>query len=152
MPFYPRNFQKRIDYRQLKELERKGGADFPGDFTNIQEGLRMAREILSRDKNEEKHIFLITDGEPSACIKDATVYLECPATTVIFEETIKEVKKCTLNDIKITTFMLSDSEPLQDFVKLMGKINKGKAFFTPPDEIDQYVVVDYLRKKSYQIK
>jgi len=151
IPFYVGPFPRMIGYQELKERERDGGLNFPGDFTNIQEGLRISRELLLRDKNEEKHIFLITDGEPTACIKDGTVYLECPPSSDIFEETLKEVMKCTRCGIRITTFMLSENRALQEFVKGLEKINTRKALFTPPEEIDHYVVIDYLRKKSYQI-
>jgi Ca-activated chloride channel family protein len=152
MSFFVGNVPKMIEYDELKKKERKGGLDFPGDLTNIQEGIRLSRELLMRDRNEEKHIFLITDGEPTVCIREGVVYLENEPTAEIFEETLKEVKKCTRQGIKITTFMLSENQLLIDFVKKMEEINKGKAFFTPSEEIDQYVVIDYLRKKSYQIE
>jgi Ca-activated chloride channel family protein len=151
MPFIPGNFPKMISHNDLKKMEKKGKRDFPGDFTNIQDGLRVAREILLRAKNDEKHIILITDGEPTACIKAGIVYLESSPTSAILEETLKEVRRCTRSGIKMTTFMLSEDKSLENFVKVMGKISRGKAFFTPPEEIDQYVVVDYLRKKSYQV-
>jgi uncharacterized protein with von Willebrand factor type A (vWA) domain len=104
-----------------------------------------------RAKNDEKHIILITDGEPTACIKAGIVYLESSPTSAILEETLKEVRRCTRNGINMTTFMLSEDKSLENFVKVMGKISRGKAFFTPSEKIDQCVVVDYLRKKSYQI-
>lgn len=151
IPFYTGHVPRMIEYQELRERERKGGLDFPGDFTNIQEGLRISRELLLRDRNEEKHIFLITDGEPTACIKEGIVYLECPPTSDIFDETLREVTRCTRCGIRITTFMLSEDKSLEEFVKALEKINKGKAFFTPPEEIDHYVVIDYLKKKSYQI-
>jgi uncharacterized protein with von Willebrand factor type A (vWA) domain len=111
----------------------------------------LSREILARDRSEDKHIFLITDGEPTACMKDGMVHLECPPTSTIFDQTLKEAKRCTRSGVRITTFMLSQDRKLEEFVKIMEKINKGKAFFTPPNEMDRYVVVDYLRKKSYRI-
>ena len=95
-------------------MEKHGGSDFPGDFTNIQEGLRLSRAILSKDFRNEKHIFLITDGEPTACIKDSLVYLKYPPTSFIFQETLKEVMRCTRNNIRITTFMLSDNSELRN--------------------------------------
>jgi uncharacterized protein with von Willebrand factor type A (vWA) domain len=149
-PFYMAGVARMYDVRGLKEREKKGN-DFPGDFTNMQEGLRLSREILARDGSEDKHIFLITDGEPTACTKDGIVYLECPPSSTIFDQTLKEVKKCTRSGVRITTFMLSENRNLEEFVKAVEKINKGKAFFTLPDEMDRYVVVDYLRKKSYRI-
>ncbi|UCF90604.1 MAG: VWA domain-containing protein [Desulfobacterales bacterium] len=151
MPFHFGHFPKMISYQELKTKERKGRPDFPGDFTNIQEGLRLSREILMRDRNEEKHIFLITDGEPTACVKAGVVYLESPATSDILEETLREVRRCTRSGIKITTFMLAEDRALREFGEIMGKINRGKIFLTPPEEIDQYVIIDYLRKKSYQV-
>ncbi|MGD8946436.1 MAG: VWA domain-containing protein, partial [Desulfobacterales bacterium] len=139
VPFNPGHFPKVISHNELKKMEKRGKHDFPGDFTNIQEGLRVAREILLRAKNDEKHIILITDGEPTACIKAGIVYLESSPTSAILEETLKEVRRCTRNGINMTTFMLSEDKSLENFVKVMGKISRGKAFFTPSEEIDQCV-------------
>lgn len=151
MPFCVYNIPHVIDYHELREKDRRQDKDFPGDFTNIQEGLRVSREFLVRNGKDEKHIFLITDGEPTACAREGKVFLECPPKPYIFEETLKEVKKCTRNGINITTFMLSKNELLRDFVKEVEKINRGKAFFTSPEDIERYVVFDYLKKKHYQI-
>ena len=144
------NVPDRIAIRDLRNMEKHGGSDFPGDFTNIQEGLRLSRAILSKDFRNEKHIFLITDGEPTACIKDSFVYLKYPPTSFIFQETLKEVMRCTRNNIGITTFMLSDNRELREFVKQIEMINSGKAFFSSPQDLNRVIVVDYLRKKAFR--
>ena len=151
MPLYMENHPKNMSYRELKAREEEGGFDFPGDFTNIQEGLRVSNDILRREPCSEKQIFLITDGEPTACIIDGVVYLEGRPLPFIFSETLKEVGKCTRNNVRITTFMLSGDENLQEFVAAIGKVNKGKAFFSASDTLTKYVVVDYLKQKKFAV-
>jgi len=151
MPFQLENHPKTMSYRELKFKEEQGGFGFPADFTNIQEGLRVSNDILRREPGSEKHIFLITDGEPTACVIDGLVYLEGRTLPFIMSETLREVAKCTRDNVRITTFMLSEDENLREFVAAIGRINKGKAFFSASETLAQYVVVDYLKQKKYAV-
>ncbi len=148
MPYNPLPFPKTISMEALRTQEREGGPDFLSDFTNLQEGLRLCRRILSRQPHLEKRIFLITDAEPTACEMDGTVFLESEATPMILSETLKEAARCTKEGIRITTFMLSEDEGMQQFVSALGKENKGKALFAASEDLAQMVIVDYLKNKQ----
>lgn len=121
-------------------------------FTNIQEALSVAAKTLSRYRNTNKQIILITDGQPTAYYLDGYLQVELPmffgglSPRATFE-TLKEVKRVTGMGIRINTFMLDDSPSLRRFVDEMTRINKGRAFFTTPDQLGKYLFVDYLKRK-----
>ena len=121
-------------------------------FTNIQEALSVAAKTISRYKNTNKQIILITDGQPTAYYLDGYLQVELPmffgglSPRATFE-TLKEVKRVTGMGIRINTFMLDDSPALRRFVDEMTRINKGRAFFTTPDQLGKYLFVDYLKRK-----
>ena len=122
-------------------------------FTNIQEALATAAKTLSRHKNSNKQIILITDGQPTAYKTDGYLQVELPmffgglSPKATFE-TIKEVKRVTGMGIRINTFMLDDSPSLRRFVDEMTRVNKGRAFFTKPDQLGKYLLVDYLKRRK----
>jgi uncharacterized protein with von Willebrand factor type A (vWA) domain len=121
-------------------------------FTNIQEALSVAAKTISRCKNTNKQIILITDGQPTAYYLDGYLQVELPmffgglSPRATFE-TLKEVKRVTAMGIRINTFMLDDSPSLRRFVDELTRINKGRAFFTTPDQLGKYLFVDYLKRK-----
>jgi uncharacterized protein with von Willebrand factor type A (vWA) domain len=102
---------------------------------------------LQNDRHYQKHIFLITDGEPTACTRDGWVHLEHPPSPLILHETLREVQKCTQRGIRITVFMLSSDNRLAEFVKTMAKINKGRAVISSSENLPGCVLVDYMRNK-----
>jgi uncharacterized protein with von Willebrand factor type A (vWA) domain len=121
-------------------------------FTNIQEALAVAAKTLSKHKNSNKQIILVTDGQPTAYHTDGYLQVELPMffgglSPRATLETLKEVKRVTGLGIRINTFMLDDSASLRRFVKEMTRINKGRAFFTTPDQLGKYLLVDYLKRK-----
>lgn len=121
-------------------------------FTNIQHALSVAAKTISRHKSTNKQIILITDGQPTAYYLDGYLQVELPmffgglSPRATFE-TLKEVKRITGMGIRINTFMLDDSPSLRRFVEEMTRINKGRAFFTTPDKLGKYLLVDYLKRK-----
>ncbi|HAL48490.1 MAG TPA: hypothetical protein DCP37_12130 [Dehalococcoidia bacterium] len=115
--------------------------------TNMQHGLMMARQLLSRQKVATKQVIMITDGEPTAHMEGGQVYFSYPPSYRTIEETLKEVKRCTQQGITINTFMLESNSYLMDFVDQMTRINKGRAFYTNPRQLGEYVMVDYLRNR-----
>ncbi|MGQ0792713.1 MAG: VWA domain-containing protein [Deltaproteobacteria bacterium] len=125
-------------------------------FTNIQEALVLASRLLSRHKNRNRQIVLITDGQPTAYFLDGYLQVELPmffgglSPRATFE-TLKEVKRVTKMGITINTFMLDDSASLRRFVEEMTRINRGRAFFTTPSHLGKYLLVDYLKRKKKQI-
>ncbi len=121
-------------------------------FTNIQHALSVAARTISRRKSSNKQIILVTDGQPTAYYLEGYLQVELPmffgglSPRATFE-TLKEVKRITGMGIKINTFMLDASPSLRRFVEEMTRINKGRAFFTTPDKLGKYLLVDYLKRK-----
>ena len=74
-----------------------------------------------------------------------------PPTRRTFEETLKEVQRCTREGIIINTFMLEQSQMLTQFIDQLSRINKGRAFFASPDRLGEYILVDYVRNKRRSI-
>ncbi|HLQ34492.1 MAG TPA: VWA domain-containing protein [Chloroflexota bacterium] len=115
--------------------------------TNMQHGFMMARQMLARHKSTNKQIIMITDGEPTAYFDHGRVQFSYPPTYRTFQETLREVHRCTRERIVINTFMLERSHYLAAFVNQMTKINKGRAFFATPDRLGEYILVDYVASK-----
>lgn len=115
--------------------------------TNMQHGFMLARQMLARHKGSNKQIIMITDGEPTAYFDHGRVQFSYPPTYRTFQETLREVQRCTRESIVINTFMLERSHYLAAFVNQMTKINKGRAFFATPDRLGEYILVDYVASK-----
>ena len=115
--------------------------------TNMQHGFMLARQMLNRHKSANKQIIMITDGEPTAYFDHGRVQFSYPPTYRTFQETLREVNRCTKDRIVINTFMLERSHYLTAFVNQMTKINKGRAFFATPDRLGEYILVDYVASK-----
>ncbi len=128
-----------------------GRIDVPQAFTNIQAGLMVAERIFARQHTPNKQIILITDGEPTAHIRDGRICLEYPPSQRTLLETLKEVKRCTRRDITINTFMLGQDYYMERFVDNLTSINRGRTFFTSPENIGDYILVDYLNHRRKKI-
>jgi uncharacterized protein with von Willebrand factor type A (vWA) domain len=128
-----------------------GQVDIPQAFTNIQAGLQVASHIFARQHTANKQVILITDGEPTAHIKDNKICLEYPPSQRTLVETLKEVKRCTRHGITINTFMLGQDYYMERFVNELTRINRGRAFFTSPENIGDYILVDYLANRRKKI-
>jgi uncharacterized protein with von Willebrand factor type A (vWA) domain len=115
--------------------------------TNMHHGLQLARHFLGRHKGPNKQVIMITDGEPTAHMEGGEAQFAYPPTRLTFQETLKEVERCTREGITINTFMLEESRTLMAFVEQMARINRGRAFFAAPDRLGEYVLVDYVRNK-----
>jgi uncharacterized protein with von Willebrand factor type A (vWA) domain len=125
-------------------------------FTNLQDGLRLASELLSRHPSNNQHIIIITDGQPTAYFQRGRLFCEWPLSfggisMRAAQETLREVERVTRRGITINTFMLDDSPSLRAFVERMTRINKGRALYTRPDRLGQYLLVDYLTKKRKRV-
>jgi uncharacterized protein with von Willebrand factor type A (vWA) domain len=128
-----------------------GRVDVPQAFTNIQAGLQVATQLLTRQHAANKQMILITDGEPTAHIRDRKICLEYPPSQHTLLETLKEVKRCTRQGITINTFMLGQDYYMERFVTELTKINRGRAFFTSPENIGDYILVDYLANRRKKV-
>jgi uncharacterized protein with von Willebrand factor type A (vWA) domain len=90
---------------------------------------------------------MVTDGEPTAHLENGVADFSYPPTPRTFQETLKEVQRCTREGITINTFMLERSSYLVGFVEDMARINHGRAFMAAPDRLGEYVVVDFVRSR-----
>ena len=119
-------------------------------YTNTREGLRLARRILERQQKDMRQIVMITDGKPSALTRpDGQIYRNAfGLDPFIVSETFAEVAACRKAGIMINTFMLARDYDLVSFVRKVAQICHGKAYFTTPRTLGQYVLMDYMDKKT----
>ena len=119
--------------------------------TNMHHAFSMSRKLLRKEKVSNKQILIITDGEPTAHLEGDRAYFAYPPSLRTIQETLKEVKRCTQEGITINTFMLESSSYLLDFVDKMTRINRGRAFYTTPDSLGKFVLVDYLTNRRKRL-
>jgi len=119
-------------------------------YTNTREGLRMAQRILQRQRKDMKQIVMITDGKPSALtLEDGRIYKNAfGLDPLVVSETLKEVSKCKRAGILINTFMLASEYGLVQFVQKVTEMCRGKAYFTTPYTLGQYLLMDYMSRKT----
>ena len=121
--------------------------------TNTREGLRLAGRLLRAEKKDMRQIIMITDGKPSAVtLPDGRIYKNSMGLDpMILEETFREVAACRKSGIPIHTFMLADDPYLVNFVRKVTEIARGKAYFTSADTLGEYLLMDYVRRKTETI-
>jgi len=125
-------------------------------FTNLQDGLHLAAEMLERRPSPNQQMIVITDGQPTAYCRQGRLYCEWPLSfggisQRAAEETLKEAERITRKGITINTFMLDDSPVLRGFVDDLTRINRGRAFYTRPDRLGQYLLIDYLSHQKKKV-
>ncbi|CAN5624211.1 VWA domain-containing protein [soil metagenome] len=116
--------------------------------TNLQHGLMLARGLLARSHAANRQVLVITDGEPTAHFEGGEVEFSYPPTRRTINETLHEVARCTRAGITINTFMLERSRALTDFVERMTRLNRGRAFYAAPEQLGEYVLVDYVNRRG----
>ncbi len=119
--------------------------------TNMHHALILAQSLLAKHKVGTRQIIMISDGEPTAHLEKGRSYFAYPPSPITIRETLKEVKRCTQKGIIINTFMLDRNYYLKEFVNQVAKINKGRVFYTTPDKLGQYILVDYVTSKRKRI-
>ena len=119
-------------------------------YTNTREGLRLARRILERQRKDMRQIVMITDGKPSALTQpDGRIYRNAfGLDPFVVTETLREVANCRRSGIQVNTFMLARDYDLVSFVRRVAEICRGKAYFTTPYTLGQYVLMDYVSNKT----
>ncbi|HEX8801644.1 MAG TPA: VWA domain-containing protein [Terriglobales bacterium] len=119
-------------------------------YTNTREGLRMAQRILQRQRKDMKQVVMITDGKPSALtLEDGRIYKNAfGLDPMVVSETLQEVSKCKRAGILINTFMLASDYGLVQFVQKVTEMCRGKAYFTTPYTLGQYLLMDYMSRKT----
>ena len=122
-------------------------------YTNTREGLRLAQRILQRQRKDMKQIVMITDGKPSALtLEDGRIYKNAfGLDPLVVSETLQEVSKCKRAGILINTFMLASEYGLIQFVQKVTQMCRGKAYFTTPYTLGQYLLMDYMSRKTKTI-
>jgi uncharacterized protein with von Willebrand factor type A (vWA) domain len=149
---YPRDHLSIIGFSYLAQEIKPG--DLPSiDWneynygTNMQHGFQLARQILGREKGANRQIIVITDGEPTAHFDNGHVRFSYPPTPRTFQETLREVVRCTRDGITINTFMLERSPYMVQFINDLMRINTGRVFVATPDRLGEYILVDYVANK-----
>ncbi len=134
----------------LKKLARVKVGPY---YTNTREGLRLARSVLNRERKDMRQIIMITDGKPSAVtLPNGQVYKNAfGLDPMIIGETFKEVGYCRRSGILINTFMLARDYYLVEFVKKVSEICRGKAYFATTLNLGQYILMDYMKRKTRTI-
>ncbi len=131
-------------------LATLAGAQVGPYHTNTCEGLKLARRILMAQKKDMRQIIMITDGKPSALtLPDGRIYKNSMGLDLgVIADTLREVANCRRSGIQINTFMLARDRALVEFVKRVSEIAKGKAYFTNTMSLGQFVLMDFLRRKT----
>ena len=140
--------------------------------TNTAEGLKLARRLLAAQRHDMKQIVMITDGKPTACFIDPSNAAGLGRRTrsvrpetgrrlyqnsmgndpFVMGETFREVQACRRSGIMINTFMLASDYYLVEFVKQMTAMTNGKAYFASPDNLSQFVLIDFLRRRTSRVR
>jgi Ca-activated chloride channel family protein len=122
-------------------------------YTNTREGLRVAQRILRGSGKDMKQIVMITDGKPSALtMEDGRIYKNAfGLDPLVIAETLEEVSRCKRAAIMINTFMLADDFQLVQFVQKMSAMCRGKAYFTTPQTLGNYLLMDFMSRRSKHV-
>jgi len=116
-------------------------------YTNIQQGLVLAQKLLSKSYGGTKQVIMVSDGEPTAHVESGQLFMQYPPSPRTIRETLKEVKRCTGKGIRVNTFLLDRNAQLVSFIDQMTRINRGRVFYTSPERLGQYILVDYFSQR-----
>ena len=119
--------------------------------TNMHHALMIAQKLLAKHTAGTRQIIMISDGEPTAHLEKGRSYFAYPPSPITIRETLKEVKRCTTKNITINTFMLDRNYYLKEFVNQVARLNKGRVFYTTPDKLGEYILVDYVASKKKKL-
>jgi uncharacterized protein with von Willebrand factor type A (vWA) domain len=158
---YPRDHYYTIGFstraRELSPEQLTEATWDPSDpFTNIQEGLWLARQVFRRHRATNRQVIVITDGQPTATHINGYTNAQWPGfmgsiPPEIYRETLREVDICTREHVVINVFMLDDNPVLTKFVEEMVRVNRGRAFYSLPHNLGKYLLVDYLARRRKRI-
>lgn len=153
---YPRDYLGIVGFSEVaRVLTAEQLPEVSWDFvygTNMQHGFQLARQLLSR-QHGTKQIIMITDGEPTAHINaHGEPEFHYPPVKATVDATLLEVARCTRDDIRINTFMLDPDRSLQHFIEQLSRLNGGRAFFTTPQTLGDYVLVDFIEQRREMVR
>lgn len=120
--------------------------------TNMQHALLLAEKLLAKHKAGSKQIIMISDGEPTSHLENGQAQFAYPPTAATIRATFKAVQHCTTRGIAINTFMLEESEYLRAFMDEIARINGGRVFYTSPEQLGEYILVDYVEHKRKKLR
>ncbi len=148
---FPRDYLGIVGFSEVaRELKPEQLPEVSWDFvygTNMQHAFLLSRRMLARQSGT-KQIIMVTDGEPTAhLLPGGEVFFNYPPVRETVDATLKEVARCTREDIRINTFMLDANSYLRSFVEKLSQMNRGRAFFTTPETLGSYVLVDFIEQK-----
>ncbi|HEY8526707.1 MAG TPA: VWA domain-containing protein [Acidimicrobiales bacterium] len=149
---FPRDFLGIVGFSEVaREIRPQDLPEVSWDFvygTNMQHAFQISRRMLARQTGT-KQIIMITDGEPTAHFEPgmSEPYFSYPPVRETVDATLREVVRCTREGIRINTFMLDPTGHLRSFVEQLTRLNKGRAFFTTPETLGDYVLVDFIEQK-----
>ena len=148
---FPRDFLGIVGFSEVaREIKAHALPEVSWDFvygTNMQHGFLLARRMLARQTGT-KQVIMITDGEPTAHITaSGEPVFHYPPIQETIDATLTEVMRCTREGIRINTFMLDATPYLQAFIEKLTRLNRGRAFFTTPETLGDYVLVDFIEQR-----
>lgn len=153
---YPRDFLGALLFGDLAEPVALSELPYiqAGPYhTNTRDALRLARGLLSRRKQPNRQIFLITDGKPSAITIGDQIYKNPFGLDLrIVNATLEEADLCRRQKIVITTFMIASDPMLQQFVEQLTRVNRGRAYFASPDNLGEVILADYIRNRRKRLR
>ena len=117
----------------------------------MHHALLIAEQLLARHRGGTRQILMISDGEPTAHLEKGRSQFSYPPSPITIRETLKAVKRVSQQEITINTFMLDRNYYLKEFVNQLAKINGGRVFYTTPDKLGEYMLVDYVQHKRKKI-
>ena len=140
-------FHDTAEELRLPELARVEVGPY---YTNTRDGLILAQRLLAQEKKDMKQIIMITDGKPSALtLEDGRIYRNAfGLDPLVISRTLEEVSRCKRQGILINTFMLASDYGLVQFVQKVTELCRGKAYFTTPHTLGQYLLMDYMNRKT----
>jgi uncharacterized protein with von Willebrand factor type A (vWA) domain len=153
---FPRDYLGIVGFSEVaRELKAEQLPEVSWDFvygTNMQHAFQISRRLLARQTGT-KQIIMITDGEPTAHITPSgDVFFNYPPVRETVDATLREVARCTREGIRINTFMLDPTPHLRNFVERLSELNRGRAFFTTPETLGDYVLVDFIEQRRSLLK
>jgi uncharacterized protein with von Willebrand factor type A (vWA) domain len=149
---FPRDYLGIVGFSEVaREIRPQDLPEVSWDFvygTNMQHGFQISRRLLARQPGT-KQIIMITDGEPTAHFEPgmAEPFFSYPPVRETVDATLREVVRCTREGVRINTFMLDPTGHLRSFVERLTELNRGRAFFTTPETLGDYVLVDFIDSK-----
>jgi uncharacterized protein with von Willebrand factor type A (vWA) domain len=148
---FPRDYLGIVGFSEIaREIRADQLPEVSWDFvygTNMQHALLLARRMLARQPGT-RQIVMITDGEPTAhLMEDGEVFFQYPPVRATVDATLAEVLRCTREGIRLNTFALDATGHLREFVEKITQLNGGRAFFTTPENLGDYVLVDFIEHR-----